>query len=65
MNTKTLSRKARDWKNELRDRVRPDERDNMALLAWEIVGGLIALISIGLFIKMLPEMIRYLKIERM
>jgi hypothetical protein len=37
----------------------------MALLAGEIVGGVIALIGIGLFIKMLPEMIRYLKIERM
>ncbi len=37
----------------------------MAVLAWEIVGGLIALIGIALFIRMLPEMIRYLKMERM
>ncbi len=37
----------------------------MALLAWEILGGLVALLGIVLFVRMLPELIRYLKIERM
>jgi hypothetical protein len=35
------------------------------LIAWEVLGGLAVLFGIFVTINMLPEMVRYLKIERM
>ncbi len=37
----------------------------MALLAWEILGGLVVLFAIFVTFNMIPEMVRYLKIKRM
>lgn len=37
----------------------------MALLAWEIVGGLIVLLVVVGIASMLPELVRYLRIKRM
>jgi hypothetical protein len=37
----------------------------VALLAWEIVGGLVALVAIYGVISMMPEVVRYMKIKRM
>ncbi len=37
----------------------------MAVLAWEILGGLIALFAIVVTLNMMPELVRYLKIKRM
>ena len=38
---------------------------NVALLAWEIVGKIIALIIIITIIAMIPEMRRYLRLKNM
>lgn len=38
---------------------------NAALLAWEIVGAVVALIIIVMVILMIPEMIRYFKLKGM
>jgi hypothetical protein len=66
MKLQTLKRTARDWKHELSDQVRDrDGANNTALLAWEILGGLIALTAIWGVVSMMPEMVRYLKIKRM
>lgn len=37
----------------------------MALLAWEIVGGLFVLFVIIITLNMMPELVRYMKIKRM
>ena len=37
----------------------------MALLAWQILGGLIALLAILGVVSMLPELVRYMRIKRM
>lgn len=37
----------------------------MALLAWEIVGGLVVLFVIIITLNMMPELVRYMKIKRM
>ena len=37
---------------------------NAALLAWEIVGGIVALIIIIMVISMIPELVRYMKLKR-
>jgi hypothetical protein len=37
----------------------------MALLAWQILGGVIALLAIIGVASMLPELVRYLRIKRM
>lgn len=37
----------------------------MALIAWEIVGGVAVLVAIYGIVSMVPEMIRYMKIKRM
>jgi hypothetical protein len=66
MKLQTLKRTARDWKHELSDQVRDhDGANNTALLAWEILGGVIALTAIWGVVSMMPEMVRYLKIKRM
>ena len=38
---------------------------NTALLAWEIVGGIVALIIIIMVISMIPELVRYMKLKNM
>ena len=38
---------------------------NVALLAWEILGAIIALIIIIAVIAMIPEMRRYLRLKNM
>ena len=38
---------------------------NVALLAWEILGAIIALIIIVAIIAMIPEMRRYLRLKNM
>jgi hypothetical protein len=38
---------------------------NVALLAWEILGAIIALIIIIMIIAMIPEMRRYLRLKSM
>ncbi len=38
---------------------------NTALLAWEIVGGIVALIIIIMVISMIPELVRYMKLKSM
>ena len=38
---------------------------NVALLAWEILGAIIALIIIFAIIAMIPEMRRYLRLKNM
>jgi hypothetical protein len=38
---------------------------NLALLAWEIVGGIVALVIIIFVIMMIPEMRRYLRLKSM
>jgi hypothetical protein len=66
METKTLKQMSRDWKHELRNRVGKHNGDeNMAALAWEIVGGLALLVAIIGVISMIPEMRRYARIRRM
>ena len=66
MKLKTLKTTARDWKHELSDQVRGNEEGNdMALLAWEILGGLIVLTAIWGVVRMMPELVRYLRIRRM
>ena len=67
MKMKTLTRTARDWKNELRDQVRGRDEggDDMALLAWEILGGLVLLLAIVGVASMIPELVRYMRIKRM
>jgi len=66
MKTKAFARTARDWKNELRNQVRGHEGgDEMALVAWQILGGLIGLLAIVGVLSMLPELVRYLRIKRM
>ena len=67
MKMKTLTRTARDWKNELRGLVRGRDEggDDMALLAWQIVGGLIVLLAIVGVASMIPELVRYMRIKRM
>lgn len=66
MKLKTIKKTARNWQHELRDQVRGDEsHGHTALLAWEVVGGLAVLFGIYAVINMWPEMVRYLKIERM
>jgi hypothetical protein len=37
----------------------------MALLAWEILGGLVLLLAIVGVASMLPELVRYMRIKRM
>ncbi len=37
----------------------------MALLAWEIIGGIVLLIILIGFITMIPEMRRYVRMRRM
>jgi hypothetical protein len=37
----------------------------MAVLAWEILGGLVLLVGGYLIVTMMPELVRYLKIKRM
>jgi len=37
----------------------------MALLAWEILGGLIVLLAIVGVASMIPELVRYMRIKRM
>ena len=39
--------------------------DNVALLAWEILGAIVALIIIIFVIMMIPEMRRYLRLKSM
>lgn len=64
---KTLTRTARDWKNELGDQVRGRDEGakDMALLAWEILGGLVVLLTVVGIASMLPELVRYMRIKRM
>ena len=38
---------------------------NVALLAWEILGGIVALVVIIVIIMMIPEMRRYLRLKSM
>jgi hypothetical protein len=38
---------------------------NGALLAWEIVGGIVLLVAIIMVIKMIPEVRRYLRLKSM
>lgn len=66
MKLKTLKKTARGWGDELKDQVRGDEGGgDIAVLAWEILGGLIVLFAIVVTFNMMPEMARYLKIKRM
>ena len=66
MKLKTLTKTARDWQHELKDHVRPDNGSGeAALLAWQILGGLVVIGAIYTVIAMSPEMVRYLKIKRM
>ena len=66
MKLKTIKNTARDWQNELRDQVRGDNsHGETALVAWEVVGGLVVLFGIFATIHMWPEMVRYIKIKRM
>jgi hypothetical protein len=37
----------------------------MALLAWEILGGLAVLLAVVGVASMLPELVRYMRIKRM
>jgi hypothetical protein len=37
----------------------------MALLAWEILGGLVVLLTVVGIASMLPELVRYMRIKRM
>jgi hypothetical protein len=37
----------------------------MALLAWEIIGGIVVLIILISFITMIPELRRYVRMRRM
>jgi len=41
------------------------EENNVALLAWEILGTIVALIIIIFVIMMIPEMRRYLRLKNM
>ena len=41
------------------------EDTNLALLAWEILGAIVALVIIILVIKMIPEMRRYFLLKSM
>jgi hypothetical protein len=41
------------------------EDTNIALLAWEILGAIVALVVIILLIKMIPEMRRYFLLKGM
>ena len=41
------------------------EDTNIALLAWEILGAIVALVIIILVIKMIPEMRRYFLLKSM
>jgi hypothetical protein len=65
MKLKTLQRTARDWKHELKDQARDHEAGDVALLAWEILGGVVVLTAIWGVVSMMPEMVRYMKIKRM
>lgn len=66
MKLKTLKKTARGWKHDLQDQIQGDEGGgHMALLAWEILGGLVVLFAIFVTFNMIPEMVRYLKIKRM
>jgi hypothetical protein len=38
---------------------------NVALLAWEILGAILALVVIVLIVMMIPEMRRYLRLKSM
>ena len=42
-----------------------DDTTNVALLAWEILGAIVALIIIIVVIAMIPEMRRYLRLKSM
>jgi len=67
MKMKTLTHTARDCKNELRDQVRGRDEGagDTALLAWEILGGLVVLLTVVGIASMLPELVRYMRIKRM
>jgi hypothetical protein len=66
MKLKTIKNTARDWQHELRDHVRGNEgAGETAILAWQIMGGLVVLFGVALTLNMMPEMMRYLKIKRM
>lgn len=66
MKLDTMQKTARGWKRELRNQVRHrDGGEDMALVAWEIVGGIAALVAIYSIVSMMPEVVRYLKIKRM
>lgn len=41
------------------------EDTNMALLAWKILGAIVALVIILFVIMMIPEMRRYLRLKSM
>jgi hypothetical protein len=41
------------------------EDTNIALLAWEILGAIVALVIIIFVIMMIPEMRRYLRLKSM
>ena len=41
------------------------EDDNVALMAWEILGAIVALVFIIGFLRMIPEMRRYLRLKDM
>jgi len=38
---------------------------NIALVAWEIFGAIVALIIIIMVISMIPELVRYMKLKSM
>ena len=66
MKLKTLSKTTRDWKRELGNQLRDEGGGGaMAVLAWEILGGLVLLVGGYLIVTMMPELVRYLKIKRM
>ena len=41
------------------------DETNGALLAWEIVGGIVVLLAIIMVIRMIPELRRYLRLKSM
>ena len=66
MKLKTLTNTTRDWKRDLGSRIRDEEGGgDVAVLAWEIFGGLVLLFVGYMVVSMMPELVRYLKIKRM
>jgi hypothetical protein len=44
---------------------RKNDKGEMALVAWEIVGTVAALIAVTSVISMIPELVRYLRLKNM